>query len=279
MAELTESFQKLNKQTFKTIIKTIESVITNLQSINPPQQRVETSTISEGGQATQRVSQWAPPITTTTKQTAPATMKTKPRTHLRKTRNNTPDTAPSIMTTHGKNPKTQRKSKRLNPNIVEPVILATSPNSNRIPMTHAHSSKKETLITPEWDTIIMTPVGLVLPAHRQAKNTHPHIIDPDILASPNFLKRIPMARYHIISQEVINLVTNTVYGDTRKRWIPDNFITASPTTKPTNAYDIEVEHYCAPVVHPVTGVTINQYRKLANDPVKSDIWKEHAFGK
>ena len=69
----------------------------------------------------------------------------------------------------------------------------------------------------------------------------------------------------------MNLVANTVYGDTSKRWLPDDFITASPTAKPTNAYDIEVEHYCAPVVHPVTGVTITQYRKLANDSVTNDI--------
>ena len=55
-------------------------------------------------------------------------------------------------------------------------------------------------------------------------------------------------------------------------------VTAIPTVKPTNAYDIELEHYCAPVVHPVTGVTITQYRRLANDPVTSEIWKEHAFG-
>ena len=88
-----------------------------------------------------------------------------------------------------------------------------------------------------------------------------------------------MARSHIISQEAINLVTNTVYGDTSKRWLPDDFITASPTAKPKNPYNIEVEHYCDPVVHPVTGVTITQYRKLANDPVTSGIWKEHAFGK
>ena len=82
-----------------------------------------------------------------------------------------------------------------------------------------------------------------------------------------------MARSHIIYQESINLVINTVYGVTSNRWLPDNFITASPTAKPTNAYDVEVEHYCDPVVHPVTGVTITQYRKLSNDPVKSDIWK------
>ena len=88
-----------------------------------------------------------------------------------------------------------------------------------------------------------------------------------------------MACSHIISQEAINLVTNTVYGDTIKCWLPDDFITASPTAKQTNAYNIEVDHYCAPVVHPVTDVTITHYRKLANDPVTSEIWKEHAFGK
>ena len=88
-----------------------------------------------------------------------------------------------------------------------------------------------------------------------------------------------MTRSHIIYQETINLVTNNVYGDTRNCWLPEDFITTIPTAKPTNAYDIELDHYCAPVVHPVTSVTITQYRKLANDPVTSEIWKEHAFGK
>ena len=206
-------------------------------------------------------------------------MKTKPRTHLRKTSNNTPGTAPPIMTPHGKNPTTQRRSKRLNPNIVEPVILATSPNSNIIPMTHSHSSEKETLTAPDWDKISMTPFDLELPAQRKSKNRHPNIIEPDILASHTNFKRITMSRSHIISQESINLVTNTVYGDTSNLWLPDDFITASPTAKPTNTYDVDLEHDCATVVHPVTGVTITQYMKLANYTVTSDIWKEHAFGK
>ena len=102
----------------------------------------------------------APPITTTTNPTAPTTMKTKPLTHLRKTSNNTPGIAPPIMTPRDQIPSTQRRSKILNPNIVDPVILATSPKTNIIPMTHAHSSKNETLTMPDWDTISMTPVGL-----------------------------------------------------------------------------------------------------------------------
>ena len=183
------------------------------------------------------------------------------------------------MTTHSQNPATKRRSKRLNPNIVEPIILATSPNSNIIPMAHSNSTENETMAAPDWDKTSMTHVGLGLPAQQQAKNRHPNIIDPRILASPTNFKRIPMARSHIISQEAINLVTKNVYGDTRNRWLPDDFITASPTAKPTNAYGVEVEHYYAPFVHPVTGVTITQYRKLANDLVTSDIWKEHSFRK
>ena len=108
---------------------------------------------------------------------------------------------------------------------------------------------------------------------------HSNIVEPSILTSPPNSKLIPMARSHIISQEAIKLVTSNVYGDANNFWLPDDFITTNPTAKPTNAYDVELEHYCAPVVHPVTGVTITQYNKLANDPVTSEIWKEHAFGK
>ena len=81
----------------------------------------------------------APPITTTTNPTAPTTIKTKPRTYLRKTKNNTPGTAPPIMTPRGQIHPTQRKYRRLNPNIVEPVILATPPNSNKTPRANSHS--------------------------------------------------------------------------------------------------------------------------------------------
>jgi hypothetical protein len=41
---------------------------------------------------------------------------------------------------------------------------------------------------------------------------------------------------------------------------------------------IDIDHFCAPVVHPVTGETISRYQKLANDPVTRDVWTT-AFGK
>eukprot|EP00956_Cyclotella_meneghiniana_P026599 scaffold57893_cov25-Cyclotella_meneghiniana.AAC.1 len=40
----------------------------------------------------------------------------------------------------------------------------------------------------------------------------------------------------------------------------------------------DLQHLANPVVHPVTGVTINKYEKLANDPVTQEVWTT-AFGK
>jgi hypothetical protein len=41
---------------------------------------------------------------------------------------------------------------------------------------------------------------------------------------------------------------------------------------------INVDHFCAPVVHPVTGETITKYQKLVKDPVTREVWTT-AFGK
>ncbi len=38
------------------------------------------------------------------------------------------------------------------------------------------------------------------------------------------------------------------------------------------------EHFCAPVIHPVTGASITQYKKLKDDPATGPLWTK-AFGK
>ena len=38
-------------------------------------------------------------------------------------------------------------------------------------------------------------------------------------------------------------------------------------------YNVNIEHYCEPVVHPVVVETIAQYKKLAKDPLLKDIWQ------
>ena len=67
------------------------------------------------------------------------------------------------------------------------------------------------------------------------------------------------------------------YKETQQPWLPRSFITSSPTKIGDN-YDVDIEHFCAPVVHPVTGETITQYRKLVRDPITKEVWST-ALGK
>ena len=41
---------------------------------------------------------------------------------------------------------------------------------------------------------------------------------------------------------------------------------------------MDIENFCTPVIHPTTGETITQYKKLIKDPVTKEIW-ETAFSK
>ena len=67
------------------------------------------------------------------------------------------------------------------------------------------------------------------------------------------------------------------YNDPGTTWTPDSLLV---TNEPQGQaqYDVNIEHYCAPVVHPVTGETVTQYKKLAKDPLLKDIW-ETGLGK
>ena len=48
---------------------------------------------------------------------------------------------------------------------------------------------------------------------------------------------------------------------------------------PPPSYDpIDLEHFCAPVIHPATGKIISKYKELANDPEMCEVWKT-VFGK
>jgi hypothetical protein len=47
---------------------------------------------------------------------------------------------------------------------------------------------------------------------------------------------------------------------------------------PSKHQPLDLEHFCSPVIHPVTGETIHTYQKLAKDPVTREVWTT-AFGK
>jgi hypothetical protein len=92
--------------------------------------------------------------------------------------------------------------------------------------------------------------------------------------------RIPFASSNIISQEAINLLTDQIHNNTKTTWVPSAFITSSPSTNDNRKgnYDADIKHFCAPVIHPITGETITNYKKLAKDPVTNETWTT-ALGK
>ena len=90
---------------------------------------------------------------------------------------------------------------------------------------------------------------------------------------PNSI-RIPVYHPRMISQEAVNLVTeSTYYGTNMDIWTPDVFLTANTlSSHRTSTYDADIEHFCAPIVHPDTVKTITSYKKLQRNPVTKEVW-------
>jgi len=62
-------------------------------------------------------------------------------------------------------------------------------------------------------------------------------------------------------------------------WTLEVFLTADTSSShETYNHDADIEHFCAPVVHPNTGETITSYKKLQRNPVMKKIWTK-ALGK
>ena len=79
------------------------------------------------------------------------------------------------------------------------------------------------------------------------------------------------------------MVTEDTYHGTNMNVLtPDKFLTAKTlSSHNTLSYDADIIHFCAPVVHPHTGETIMNCKKLANDPVMKKVWTkalEKEFG-
>ena len=76
----------------------------------------------------------------------------------------------------------------------------------------------------------------------------------------------------------MNAITNRVWDIPDDRWTPNSILKHSPTERQSNNkwYDVNIKHLCAAVVYPDTGVTLTQYKKLANDPNNTKLQKHGA---
>jgi len=102
--------------------------------------------------------------------------------------------------------------------------------------------------------------------------TKANVIEPiyTITFSPSS-NRMPVCSPNMIFQEAVNFISEKVYNEDPNTWMPELFITSSPSVSPKNNYKVDIEHFCAPVTHPITGETITKYQKLIKDPHTKDI--------
>jgi hypothetical protein len=126
---------------------------------------------------------------------------------------------------------------------------------------------------------MLPQINVVPPAPRRTKRHNPYMIEIEPIAMTPNSTRIPMARGNIISQEAVTFVTAAVYGEPGTTWLPQEFVFASTVNDvANNNTTCEIDHFCAPVIHPVTGESITQYKKLQRDPLLQELWGT-AWGK
>ena len=141
-----------------------------------------------------------------------------------------------------------------------PVTATTNPTNLRVMETkpHMHLWAMRDNTSGTTLTILMTTL----------KDRHSTRLNLDIMVveeatTPNS-NRIPSWHPNMILHEANNLVTeNTYYGTNMDIWTPDVFLTADILlSHVTLNYDADIDHLCAPVVHPDTGETITSYKKI-----------------
>ena len=79
---------------------------------------------------------------------------------------------------------------------------------------------------------------------------------------------------NIILKEALTALTFTVWGTS-----PDHFVPQSMRRDEHKINTaIELEHFCSPVIHPVSGEKISKYQTLAKYPITKETWTT-AWGK
>eukprot|EP00804_Cyclotella_cryptica_P011793 CCRYP_011361-RA/>CCRYP_011361-RA protein AED:0.17 eAED:0.11 QI:0/0/0/0.8/0.25/0.2/5/0/1137 len=117
------------------------------------------------------------------------------------------------------------------------------------------------------------------PTQPNRRSPHLHNLDDEpihTIREPSS-SRSPLHSPHLIAFQAVNLLTHKVYADPKHTWVPDSFISSSPMDQ-ANPCDVDIEHFCAGVQHPVTGETITKYKILIKMPEMNEIWTT-AFGK
>jgi hypothetical protein len=175
---------------------------------------------------------------------------------------NRPSSLPRVTTTRNPDTAEQRvdipDTTNTSTNPAAPHIVATPPRTHQ---------RKTSYNTPGHTTLIendqTTPVRRSPCQHQSSRKPTATNYSINGQNGQNIISQ--EAAYHLAAP------TNP------QIWKPNSFLTACPTAHRNN-FDLDIEHFASPVIHPVTGATITRYQKLVKGPLLRDTWTR-AFGK
>ena len=152
-------------------------------------------------------------------------------------------------------------------NPTDPKMVQTTPRIHQRQTRANNPGQLPAIINPTND----------LPTTRRSPRLTNSDEAPIITTTTPSSARIPLHTPNIIALQAENLLTQQVYSETEPTWLPNSFISSSPIDQQT-AYNIDIEHFCNGVQHPVSGATITKYKQLIHIPQMREVWTT-AFGK
>lgn len=76
------------------------------------------------------------------------------------------------------------------------------------------------------------------------------------------------AHHQVVTRQAVNLLTETERTSCQRAFTPTMLLPPVVLGAPSH-----LEHFCSPMVHPITGETISSYKKLMRDPATAETWQ------
>ena len=151
-----------------------------------------------------------------------------------------------------------------------PHTTSTNPTAPQLtrtrPLVHLRHTRSNTAPNSHYPNIMPTQGPTAAPTPTDAPSTTPTAAPPPPAPTePLELRRSP--RIALISPPTYSHAALHTLAIQPRQPDMNNHVIPEPC-----------EHFCAPVIHPITGESITTYKKLAADPVMKDTWAR-AFGK
>jgi hypothetical protein len=107
---------------------------------------------------------------------------------------------------------------------------------------------------------------------RITRNNTPGIMAPPV-SPPPYVPNPGGAQRQMVTRHAINALTEAERVSCQRVFTPTRLLPPVVIDEPSH-----LEHFCSPMVHPITGETISSYKKLMHDPATAETWQT-AFGK